>query len=164
MGKRDRPGSDKKTKKRAKKEEPKEAPEPAKESNSELEGAFEKTNVLPEVKSTKLSKVKVKAKISETTQPIFWDKRIELAVSLLPGSLRNCEESVEDSIRQLLMKYSEGLNGILMAYDNVQLKRNGNGIGRGWVLNELPLIHYNATCDALVFSPTVGSEVKFFYS
>lgn len=158
MGKRDRPGSDKKTKKRAKKEEPKEAPEPAKE----LEGAFEKTNVLPEVKSTKLSKVK--AKISETTQPIFWDKRIELAVSLLPGSLRNCEESVEDSIRQLLMKYSEGLNGILMAFDNVQLKRNGNGIGRGWVLNELPLIHYNATCDALVFSPTVGSEVKFFYS
>lgn len=90
---------------------------------------------------------------------IFLRKRIELLISLLPGSLRNSEKSVEDAIRAMLMKYSEGLGGILMGFENVKLIGDRNKEAKGWILNELPHIHYNASCDALVFCPTIGCEV-----
>jgi hypothetical protein len=169
MGKRDRTGSDKKARKRAKREESDREVKATSEDVKGDEGKDKSNSDNPaksstDKKSTKSTTVKSKKIGSSETgsKKIFLKKKVELAVSLLPGSLRNCEESVEDSIRQLLLKYSEGLGGILMAYDNVRLKADGKGEGRGWILNELPFIHYNATCDALVFSPTVGSEVRFF--
>jgi hypothetical protein len=168
MGKRDRTGSDKKARKRAKKEEDDGEGKATREEAKGDEGKDKSNSNKPaksstDKKSTKSTTVKSKkiGSLETGNKNIFLKKKIELAVSLLPGSLRNCEESVEDSIRQLLLKYSEGLGGILMAYDNVLLKTD-EGEGRGWILNELPFIHYNATCDALVFSPTVGSEVSFF--
>ncbi|KAL3927385.1 MAG: hypothetical protein SGBAC_013107 [Bacillariaceae sp.] len=91
---------------------------------------------------------------------IFLRKRIELLISLLPGSLRNSEKSVEDAIRAMLMKYSEGLGGILMGFENVKLIGDRNKEAKGWILNELPHIHYNASCDALVFCPTIGCELQ----
>lgn len=91
---------------------------------------------------------------------IFLRKKAKFTVSLLPGSLRNCEAFVEDSIRGLLMKYVEGLGGILMGFENVNLISDKQSQGRGWILNELPHIHYVASCDALVFCPFVGCEVR----
>ena len=84
---------------------------------------------------------------------------MEFSVSLLPASLKNTEKNVYDSIRQMLLKYSGGIGGILLAFENVEIKKDKNSQGRGWILNELPYIHYTVGCDALVFSPRVGCQV-----
>ena len=168
--KRERPGSEKKRKKRAKTNgvdspNPKTAGKDEKVDKKKDKKSSSKT---PSKSSTE-KPAKASTTKSETvrrqeaaSQSVFLKKKIQLVVSLYPGSLRNCEESVEDSIRHLLLKYSDGLGGILMAYDNVRLKGDGTGEAKGWIMNELPFIHYNATCDALVFCPKVGSEVSIF--
>jgi hypothetical protein len=148
MVKRERPSGEKKKRKQAKTEEHVElaVKEEAKETQAKIS------------KPSSAKKRKPKRK-EATGRQIFLRKTIELAVSLLPGSLRNSEEFVEDSIRGLLMKYVEGLDGILMGYENVKLIEDKQSQGRGWILNELPHIHYKASCDALVFCPSVGCEV-----
>jgi hypothetical protein len=166
MAKRIRTGSEKKAKERVKKDE---------EADVDVENT-QPMDVKNEAEDSQTNKKQKKGKKSaksavvmstksadadEGSKAIFLKKKIELAVSLYPGSLRNCEEFVENSISELLLTYSEGLGGILMAYDNVKLKSDENGQGRGWILNELPHIHYNASCDALVFSPRVGCKVSF---
>jgi hypothetical protein len=63
----------------------------------------------------------------------------------------------------MLLKYSDGLGGILMAYDDIKLQDHegdNNSKGKGWVLNELPHVHYDVSCNVLVFSPSVGCEVR----
>jgi hypothetical protein len=97
--------------------------------------------------------------------PAFFRRRVRLAMSLLPSSLRNCDLAVEYSIRKKLLRYSGGFGGILIAYDDVQLRDeadDNNSRGRGWILNELPHVHYNVSCRVLVFAPHVGCEVRLF--
>jgi hypothetical protein len=151
MTKRDRPGSEKKSNKRAKVET---VVDEATETSQAVKDESKTADNATTIKSKKASKSATGRK------NVFLKKKIDVAVSLLPGSLRNCEASVEDSISQLLLKYSDGLGGILMACDNVKLKSDETGQGRGWILNELPYIHYTASCDALVFRPQVGCEVR----
>ena len=55
------------------------------------------------------------ASLFDEEKPVFFRKRAKLSISLLPWSLRNCKQSVENSIRKMLLKYSDGLGGILMA-------------------------------------------------
>jgi hypothetical protein len=157
MGKRDRSSSVKKARKRTKAEDQSENDPRIVQVDSEGNSP---TQQQPDVKP-KIEKKTKKMKVERSNRTIFLRKRIELAVSLLPGSLHNCKESVEDSIRGLLMKYSEGLGGILMGFENVKLIGENKGQGRGWILNELPHIHYNASCDALIFCPSIGCEVRF---
>jgi len=100
---------------------------------------------------------------SDEVKPIFFRKRAKLSISLLPWSLRDCKQSVESSIRKMLLKYSDGLGGVLMAYDDIKLQdREGDNMskGKGWVLNELPHVHYDVSCNVLVFSPSLGCELK----
>ena len=97
---------------------------------------------------------------SRGSKPIFLKKKVDIDVSLLPGALKNPQSAVEDSIGRLLMKYSDGLGGILMSYENVRLNSDKTGEGQGWVFNELPWIHYTSSCDALVFRPYVGCTVS----
>mmetsp|Transcript_56730 Transcript_56730/g.61459 ORF Transcript_56730/g.61459 Transcript_56730/m.61459 type:complete len:252 (-) Transcript_56730:151-906(-) len=100
---------------------------------------------------------------SDEDKPTFFRKRAKLSISLLPWSLRDCKQSVESSIRKMLLKYSDGLGGVLMAYDDIELQdREGDSKskGKGWVLNELPHVHYDVSCNVLVFSPSVGCELK----
>lgn len=96
-------------------------------------------------------------------KPIFFRKRAKLSISLLPWSLRDCKQSVESSIRKILLKYSDGLGGVVMAYDDVKLQDHegdNKSKGKGWVLNELPHVHYDVSCNVLVFSPSLGCELK----
>jgi len=62
-----------------------------------------------------------------------------------------------------MLKYSNGLGGILMAYDDVQLQdheADDGSKGKGWVLDELPHIHHDVSCNVLVFFPSIGCELK----
>ena len=162
MGKRENSSKDKKKRKRIKIErgdvgsEKKNKKDKSASSSSSEEEIARKKKVNFENTTSSSSNNNI---TSASKKAFFLKKKIDIDASLLPSSLHNCEEAVEDSIRGLLMKYSDGLGGILMGYENVSLKQGGGGGGRGWVLNELPHIHYSASCDALVFCPAIGCEV-----
>ena len=146
MAKRDREESkeEKKERKRAKKD--------AKEQKNSKKSESEEVKK-PTVDESKKLK-------STNGKGVFTKKKIGFVVSLLPATLKNTEKSVEDSIRQLLLKYSDGIGGILLAFDKVKINVEKNSQGRGFILNELPYIHYSVSCDALVFCPTVGCKVS----
>lgn len=145
MAKRDRTSNEQATRKRSRTSSNAESPIQVKEE--------------PSVTKSPSASKKKKRTSSAVGRTIFLRKKIELIISLLPSSLRNSKKSVEDGIRTMLMKYSEGLGGILMGFENVKLIGDRNEEAKGWILNELPHIHYNASCDALVFCPTIGCEV-----
>lgn len=93
---------------------------------------------------------------------VFFRKKLELTVSLLPGALGRVQKSIEDALRLLLLKYSDGLKGILLAFENAQIVSNNNNndnMSSGQILNDLPHIHYHVTTDALVFCPFIGCEL-----
>jgi hypothetical protein len=147
MAKRDRVESDKKAKKRSKKENtPDVTSFVAQESSSIYKPARRATT-----SSSSPSKIK---------RSIFLKKKIDVDLSLLPSSLHNTDDAVQNSLNQLLLKFSDGLGGIMLACENVRVKSDGNSEGRGWILNELPWIHYTVSCDALVFRPYIGCQVS----
>ncbi|KAG7367780.1 hypothetical protein IV203_030523 [Nitzschia inconspicua] len=102
---------------------------------------------------------------NRTYPTTFFQKRVQLTISLLPYSLRNMQGSIRASLRKRLLQYSDGWGGILLAFDNITFRNtdnnnNNNNKGRGWILNELPHIHYEIECDVLVFAPTVGCQLQ----
>ncbi len=86
--------------------------------------------------------------------PVFFRKSIEMNVSLLPSALSDVKMNIEDSLRAFLLKYSEGVKGILLAFDNVEI------LGKGAIFNELPHIHYRVSMDAVVFAPSSGCSLE----
>jgi ATPase subunit of ABC transporter with duplicated ATPase domains len=91
---------------------------------------------------------------------VFYSKRIEVSLSLLPVSMGNIMAALENSIRSMILKYTDKV-GILLTFQNIKIISN-NGHGR--ILNDLPHIHYRVSFDGLVFSPTVNSKVSFLVS
>ena len=75
-------------------------------------------------------------------------------MSLLPNSLGDVVKRIEDSLRDFLLKYSDGFEGVLLSFENVKT------LGQGSILNELPHIHYDVEMDALVFRPTIGCNLS----
>mmetsp|Transcript_4967 Transcript_4967/g.12620 ORF Transcript_4967/g.12620 Transcript_4967/m.12620 type:complete len:278 (-) Transcript_4967:43-876(-) len=97
-------------------------------------------------------------------KPFFFKRRVRLSLSLLPSSLHNAMASIENCFRRMLLRYDDGLKGMMVAYDDIQIEDNAktktNASGHGWILNELPYIHYSVSCMALVFAPSVGCELQ----
>lgn len=90
----------------------------------------------------------------------FSRKKLELTISLLPAALANVLVHAEDSLRLYLLKYSDGIGGILLGFENLKvLSENKNAVS-GIILNELPHIHYRVSTDALVFNPKPGSKMS----
>lgn len=91
--------------------------------------------------------------LSPADSTVFFRKRIDMTVSLLPSALGDVRANIEKSLNLFLLKYSDGIKGILLAYNNLQIT------GKGKILNELPYIHYDVSVVALVFCPAVGSHL-----
>jgi DNA-directed RNA polymerase subunit E'/Rpb7 len=92
-------------------------------------------------------------------------KRLRLRVSILPAGLANVQTSVEHSLQNLLLRYSESINGVIVAYNGIEIRN----LGRGKIVEDLPHIHYEVDCDALVFTPLPETQLKgrvtgFFHS
>lgn len=88
-------------------------------------------------------------------QSRFFQKRVSLVVSLYPAALANVTECVKESIQSMLLKYSDGLGGVLLAFDKVKI------IGKeGVIFNELAPIHYTVELDGLVFCPAIGTRLQ----
>lgn len=86
--------------------------------------------------------------------PVFFRRTVELNVSLLPSALSDVKKNIEDALRAFLLKYSDGIKGVLLAFDNVEL------LGKGTIFNELPHIHYKVSADVVVFSPSTGCQLE----
>lgn len=80
---------------------------------------------------------------------ILSSKKLRLSASILPSGLRDVKSSIDKCMSSFMLKYSEAIGGVIMAYNNVQIMTNGSGR----IVEELPHIHYDVTCDALVFDP-----------
>jgi DNA-directed RNA polymerase subunit E'/Rpb7 len=90
----------------------------------------------------------------------FSRKKLELTVALLPSALANVLAHAEEALRLYLLKYSDGIGGILLGFENLKvLSENKNAVS-GIILNELPHIHYRISTDALVFNPKPGSKMS----
>lgn len=87
----------------------------------------------------------------------FIQKRLKMSISLYPVALGDVMSHIRESLRSLLLKYSDGVGGILLGFDNVEFSEKK---GRGFILNELPQVHYSVELDALIFCPEVGSKVR----
>ena len=147
MSKRNRVESDKKAKKRSKKEKTK----------SDVDTIAQKPSPMDQPAQRAMISSR---NPSRTKKSIFLKKKIDVELSLLPSSLHNTDDAVQNSLNELLLKYSDGLGGIMLACENVRIKADGKGEGRGWILNELPWLHYTVSCDALVFRPYIGCQVR----
>jgi hypothetical protein len=159
--------AEKKAKKRAKKEEKKrlkEAKRAAKEAKKlkkEKKRKEKKPKREENIGNGTSAEVGISAYLARLPQSehldkkVFQRKKMELTVSVLPAALANITESLEDSVRQMLMKYQKNV-GVLLEFEN--LRRKGNS-GHGKILGELPYLHYEVSFDGLVFSPEIGSKV-----
>ena len=83
-----------------------------------------------------------------------------MTISLLPAALANVQVHAEDSLRLYLLKYSDGIGGILLAFENLKIISENKNAVSGIILNELPYIHYRVSTDALVFNPIPGSKLS----
>lgn len=147
MAKRDRTTTaaeteeERKERKRLKKE--------AKKQKKQLEEAPSKKKA-----TSKVSNARPRQSSSHETSNVFFQKKLALSVSILPNSLGDVVKSIEDCLRRLLLKYSDGVEGVLLAFENVKT------LGKGSILHELPHIHYDVEVDALVFRPLVGCNLS----
>lgn len=80
--------------------------------------------------------------------------KLSLVVSLFPSALSNVSQHLHESIRSMLLKYSDGMEGVLLAFDKVSIIGN-----QGIIRNELAHIHYTVQMNALIFSPTIGTPL-----
>ena len=146
--------AEKKARKRAKKEAKKEAKE-AKRAKKELERRMKELN-----RQEKHARKKRKESDSSENVTIssFYKKEIDVTISVLPSAMGNALAAIDDSIRLMLLKYTEDV-GVMLSFHNIRIISNS---GNGMILFELPHIHYHVRFDALVFCPKVGSKVNFY--
>ena len=86
-------------------------------------------------------------------------KTIRMIFSLYPCDLDDIVVAIKRSLRLNLLKYVTGMDGVLLAFDNVRIVPNG-GQRAGMILNEQPHIHYLADLDILVFAPSRGMRLR----
>eukprot|EP00128_Syssomonas_multiformis_P017371 Colp12_sorted_trinity150504_noHs@9167 len=77
-----------------------------------------------------------------------------LQIHMAPRYLGNVMEGVFEQLNQILMKYSNEVEGIVVSYSNVEVLEKA-----GKVMNDTPHIHFMVKVRLLVFSPKVGSKL-----
>lgn len=94
-----------------------------------------------------------------TTKSPFQEKRLKMMVSLYPVALSNVLSHVREALRRsLLLKFSDGVGGVLLGFENVTFSEKKR---LGMILNEFPQVHYTVELDALIFCPEeIGSKVR----
>mgnify|MGYP005857219815 CR=1 FL=1 len=93
---------------------------------------------------------------TETGSALLSIKKLRLSASILPSGLSDVKTSIDRCIRDFMLKYSDTVDGTIMGYKNLEVLANG----RGRIVEELPHIHYDIRCDALVFTPVPNARLK----
>ena len=94
----------------------------------------------------------------------FQEKKVRILVSLPPSSLVNIPNAMNTSMQNLLLKYSNGLGGVLVSYRDIELdnstSKSGDAEAGGRIINEMPHIHYYIKCTVLIFDPSIGTVLR----
>uniref|UniRef100_A0A6V2ITE1 RPA43 OB domain-containing protein n=1 Tax=Ditylum brightwellii TaxID=49249 RepID=A0A6V2ITE1_9STRA len=91
----------------------------------------------------------------------FFNKKIQLVVSLLPSALSDVVQSVTKLIsNSMLLRFNDSMDGILLAFDSVKICKTKKKTVGGYIMNEMPHIHYNVEMNALIFSPKIGMRLS----
>jgi hypothetical protein len=101
--------------------------------------------------------MKVPTTEEDLNSTVFYKKRMEVSLSLLPSAMGNVQAALEDSIRSMLLRYIKRVGMLLTFHDLEILSNNGHGM----ILDELPYLNYKVGFEGLVFCPKVGSKVGF---
>jgi hypothetical protein len=101
--------------------------------------------------------MKVPTTEEDLNNTVFYKKRMEVSLSLLPSAMSNVQAALEDSIRSMLLRYIKRV-GMLLTFQNLEILSNN---GHGMILDELPYLNYKVGFEGLVFCPKVGSKVGF---
>mmetsp|Transcript_31794 Transcript_31794/g.46889 ORF Transcript_31794/g.46889 Transcript_31794/m.46889 type:complete len:220 (+) Transcript_31794:44-703(+) len=92
----------------------------------------------------------------------FKRKKIRMLFSLYPSDLHDVHEEIRRSLKLKLLRYIPGIEGVLIAFDDIKLVTSVPGSSKtagGIILNEQPQIHYLSELDTLLFCPQVGKVV-----
>lgn len=73
--------------------------------------------------------------------------KMEMTISLTPRDLIDVQSALQASIRKILLRYNEGVGGVLLAFEKLKVVRGGE------ILNELPHIHYIVSFSGTIFAP-----------
>lgn len=169
MGKRDRPKDETKEQKKARKREKKEAKKRKRAAEEEattstgpkVASALTNQNGAPALTEQRGRSEDSKMKESR----LLCCKKLRVSVSILPAGLRDVKSSIENCLGKFMLKYSEAVGGVVLAYKDMEVMTNG----RGKIVEELPHVIYDVTCEALVFQPTpkarlIGTVTGSFHS
>mmetsp|Transcript_6677 Transcript_6677/g.14656 ORF Transcript_6677/g.14656 Transcript_6677/m.14656 type:complete len:317 (+) Transcript_6677:171-1121(+) len=77
-------------------------------------------------------------------------QKIRTLVSLAPSSLKDVTGNIRRLCCEDITRYVGGLGGVLMAVRDIKV------MGNGYVLSELPHIHFDVEADVVVFCPDIG--------
>lgn len=86
-------------------------------------------------------------------------KTVRMFFSMYPSDLEDIMREIKRSLRTKLLRYMTGLEGVLLAFDNIKILPNGGRVA-GVILNEQPQIHYQVDLDTLCFCPTQHMRLK----
>ncbi|ETV76925.1 hypothetical protein H257_09342 [Aphanomyces astaci] len=84
----------------------------------------------------------------------FAKAKLVMSCSLAPYHIQDPKKGLEDQLNHMLMKYSEPVQGVLLAFNSLQVINP-----YGHIINETPYIHVRIAADALVFRPTPGMQL-----
>ena len=87
----------------------------------------------------------------------FSESNIITKVALRPHYTGNIIEAVKDQLNDTLLKYSEEIQGIPVAYSNLSLPK---GMKYGHVLGAQPWIHVDIKTTMVIFRPIRGLPLR----
>ncbi|OQR95652.1 nitroreductase family [Thraustotheca clavata] len=85
----------------------------------------------------------------------FVNAKLVMSCSLAPCHIQDAKKGLEEQLNTMLMKYCDPVEGVLLAFNSVQLLNP-----YGHIINETPYIHIRVAADALVFRPQTGMELS----
>lgn len=87
----------------------------------------------------------------------FLEKKVVSSVSLLPSDLHQSKErGVARLLGMQLLRYSDELSGVLLAYNNLKLLDDG----KAFVLDDSPYLHLHVSYTAVTFQPALGASLQ----
>lgn len=90
----------------------------------------------------------------------FQERNVRVFISLPPSALSNIANAMNASMQKLLLKYSNGMGGVLISYRDVEIDDSTPGEAPGRIMDEMPHLHYYMKCTVLIFNPSVGTVVR----
>ena len=87
----------------------------------------------------------------------FQASTIIIKVALPPRHTQRPIEAVKGQLNEMLLKYSEDIQGVPLSYSNLELPR---GLENGRILGMEPYIHVDLRATVTIFRPVRGLKIK----